>query len=123
MPVTRLSKSALMKLIEGQVKEEAQCIVQFYSNSCHLCHNLQEYYQQLADDPSYADLHFFAFNIEDAPGISERLNFNGVPTISSIVTGNGESVVKILADPMEPHKKTWYRVSEIKEFIEKGDKE
>ena len=84
---------------------------------------MQEYYQQVADDPSYEGIHFFAFNIDDAPEIPERLKFNGVPTISSILTGNGNAVIKILADPLEPHQKTWYRVSEIKEFIEKGDKE
>jgi len=119
MPVQRLSKEALQKILRGHVKEETTCVIKFYSNTCHLCHNLQEYYQDLADDGDYSDLHFFAFNIDDYPRAERLLNFNGVPTISLVKTGGTKPKVRVLPDPEEPNDLTWYKTSEIKQFIEK----
>tara|TARA_B100001250_G_scaffold342274_1_gene310526 strand:+ start:1817 stop:2188 length:372 start_codon:yes stop_codon:yes gene_type:complete len=121
MSIARLSLGALEKILQGEVKEDATCVVKFYSNGCHLCHALQEYYAEIAKEDKYSDLHFFAFNVDDYPSIEGRLKFNGVPTISVIRTrtGNKTSKVSIMPDPETPNKATWYRTSEIKRFIEK----
>ena len=78
MAVRRISTPALNKILSGKVNEDATCVVKFYSNGCHLCHNLKEYYQDLSDLDEYEDLQFFAFNTDDHPQIEKKLNFNGV---------------------------------------------
>ena len=119
MSVTRISTPALNKLLKGEVKEDSVCMVKFYSNNCHLCHNLKEYYEDLSDIEDYKDMHFFAFNIDDYPQMEKKLNFNGVPTISLIKTYADDRLpsVKVLSDPSRPNEQTWYRVSDIRNFI------
>ena len=117
MKVPRLSKSALQKILQGKVKEEAICVVKFYSNGCHYCKELHEPYVKLVDD--YEDIHFFAFNVDDYPNVEKLLNFNGTPSIFSIRTGAKKPKIRALPDPETPHEHTWYRVKDIINFIEK----
>lgn len=121
MSVDRLSVDALNKILSGKVKEDSTCVVKFYSNNCHLCHNLQDYYVDISNDEKYSDLHFFAFNIDDNQIIEKKLNFNGVPTISVIKTyaSDHKPRVRVLDDPPEPQEKTWYTSKYIKDFIER----
>jgi hypothetical protein len=84
-----------------------------------LCHNLKEYFEDIAGTTEYSDLHFFAFNVEDYPAIERQLNFNGVPTISLIKTGASKPKIRILPEPDKPNEETWYQVKDIKKFIEK----
>ena len=121
MSIPRLSLSALEKLLKGQVTEDATCVIKFYSNGCHLCHALQEYYAAIAEEDKYSDLHFFAFNVDDHPHIEKRLKFDGVPTISVIRSKKGKpkSAVRIMPEPEKPNEKTWYKVNEIRKFIDK----
>ena len=121
MIIPRLSLSALEKILQGEVTEDATCVVKFYSNGCHLCHALQEYYAAIAEEERYSDLHFFAYNVDDHPTIEKKLKFDGVPTISVIRSQQGKrkSAVRIMPEPDKPNDKTWYRVSEIKKFIDK----
>ena len=122
MSVSRLSSVALQKILSGEVKEDATCVVKFYSNGCHLCHNLKDYYEDLSNNDEYQDIHFFAFNIDNNPGIEKKLRFNGVPTISVIrtFTGDNEPKVRILKDPDNPNEQTWYRVADIRRFIKEN---
>ena len=69
MAVTRISKESLEDLLRGKVKEDATCVLKFYSNECHLCHALQDYFVGISDLEKYRDLHFFAYNIDDNPKI------------------------------------------------------
>lgn len=117
MNVNRLSKKALQKILSGQLKERATCVVKFYSNSCPLCHNLKESYEEIAEE--YRDIHFFAFNIGDYPEAEKILDFSGVPTISLIKTGGHQPRIRILADPPKPYENMWYNPTDIIEFIEK----
>ena len=119
MSVSRLSVNALDKILGGQVKEKATCVVKFYSNGCTFCHNLQNAYKELAEQ--YPDTHFFAFNIDDNEAIEKKLNFNGVPTISMIKTyaSDAKPRVRVLQDPDEPQEKTWYTSRYIRDFIER----
>ena len=121
MPVTRISSDTLENLLEGKVKEAATCVLKFYSNTCPMCHNLSEYFVKLSDDQQYEGVHFFAVNIDENPGIEKRLNFRGVPTIFVIHTniGNRQPTVRLLQDPEKPNDKTWYRVSDIRAFIQR----
>ncbi|MEK9770155.1 MAG: thioredoxin family protein [Betaproteobacteria bacterium] len=121
MSVDRLSVDALNKILAGQVKEDSTCIVKFYSNNCHLCHALQDYYVDISNDEKYSDLHFFAFNIDDNQIIEKKLKFNGVPTISVIKTfaSDHKPRVRVLDDPPEPQEKTWYTSKYIRDFIER----
>ena len=110
MSVKKISKQALDKIMAGKVREPATCVIKFYSNTCDLCHNLQEYYEAI---------HFFAFNIDEHPLIEKALGFNGVPTLSLMKVGIPKKRIRILEDPEDPHKLTWYRSSEIIDFIER----
>ena len=49
MSVDRLSTEGLKKILGGKVKEDATCVIKFYSNDCHLCHNLKEYYEDISN--------------------------------------------------------------------------
>jgi len=125
MSVKRITDEGLSMILHNQVRQPVNCVIKFYSNTCHLCHALQEYYTEIAD--SYNDdpnVVFYAYNIEDDPSIEKLLKFKGVPTIAIIkpnpdISSRRMSTYKILDEPEEPNKKTWYRVSDIKEFIEK----
>tara|TARA_R110000824_G_scaffold275336_1_gene464029 strand:+ start:4925 stop:5299 length:375 start_codon:yes stop_codon:yes gene_type:complete len=121
MSVVRISPDALKKILSGKVKEDATCVVKFYSNECHMCHSLSPYFEDIAANEDYEDLHFFAFNVLDNPSIEATLDFNGVPTISVIKTtrGNLKPRIRVMPDPLNPHKKTWYTVGEINEFIKR----
>ncbi len=121
MPVTRISNNSLEKILSGEIKENSTCVLKFYSNECHLCHSLSEYYTTISEDEKYKDIHFLAFNIADSPNIEKKLNFNGVPTIFIIHTnvGNRMPTLRLLPEPEKPNDKTWYRVSDIKRFIDK----
>ncbi len=116
MKVQRLSEEALQKIINGKAKP-ATCVIKFYSNGCDFCHALSEYYVDIAN--LYDDVQFFAFNIDDNPAIADKLGLNGVPSISLIKTGAPRNKMKILQDPDNPHKKTWYTSQYIKDFINK----
>jgi len=119
MSVDRLSTPALKKILNGEVKEDATCVVKFYSNGCHLCHNLKDYYEDLSGVKDYEDIHFFAFNVDNYPEIEKQLKFNGVPTISVIKTyaDNTKPKIRILRDPENPNEQTWYKINDIKSFI------
>ena len=121
MSVDRLTTLALDKILSGKVKEEATCVIKFYSNDCHYCHALAEYYKEIAEDEELSDVHFFAFNVYDNPSIEKRLKLNGVPTISIVqtTTGKGEAKVRTMPDPDSPNEKTWYYVKDIKNFIQR----
>ena len=119
MSVVRISPDALKKILSGRVKEDATCVVKFYSNECHMCQSLSSYYEDISDNEEYENVHFFAFNVLDYPQIERVLDFNGVPTISVIRTKKGKTKPRIrtMPDPLNPHKKTWYTANEITTFI------
>ena len=119
MPVSRLSKEALQKILRGNVVEESTCVIKFYSNSCHLCHNLKDYYHDLSENKEYEEIHFIAFNVDNYPEVEKQLKFNGVPTISVVKTfgADFQPTVRILRDPPEPNEHTWYRIKDSRQFI------
>ena len=121
MPVTRISNESLDKILKGEIKENSTCVLKFYSNDCHLCHSLSDYFTEISEEDEYSDLHFLACNVADCPGIEEKLKFNGVPTIFVIHTnmGNRRPTMRLLPEPEKPNEKTWYKVSDIKNFINK----
>ena len=117
--IARISREALDKILSGQVKKDVTCVVKFYTNTCPFCENLHEYYVDIAEDENYADLRFFAFNMEDNPDLEKKLNFNGVPTISCIkAKKDSASAITIMPDPDPPNKQTWYFSNDIRKFIE-----
>lgn len=117
MGVSRLTLPSLQKLVGGKIKEKATCIIKFYSNGCHYCHNLREYYEEISEEADYSEMHFFAFNVDDYPPIQKQLNLNGVPSIYILKTGGKKLKLRSLQEPDNPNKETWYRVKDIKEFI------
>ena len=116
MGVKRISIQALNNLLDGKTREAATCLIKFYSNDCHYCHALKDFYEEISSD--YEGVYFFAFNIDDHPEVERQLKFNGVPTIAMVIAEPPRTQVKILSDPEKPHKDTWYRRSDIKNFIE-----
>jgi len=125
MNVKRISSEGLAKILHNRVVVPVTCVIKFYSNNCHLCHALQEYYVDIANeyemDPNIV---FYAYNVADDPSIEKTMKFNGVPTIAVVnpspkSSPKTMSKYKVLAEPERPNEKTWYRVSDIKNFIEK----
>jgi len=121
MSVTRISRESLNDILAGNAREAATCVLKFYSNSCHMCQSLHEYYIHISDNEKYKDLHFFAFNVDDDPEIEASLNFKGVPTIFVVHShiGNRPATLRLLPDPEDPNEVTWYKVRDIKAFIDK----
>ena len=124
MNVKRITTEGLEKILHNKVLTPVTCVVKFYSNQCHLCHALQKYYIDIADE--YAldrNIVFYAYNMDDDPSIQKMLKFEGVPTIAVVNPNPGRSQkklsnFKILEEPESPHEKTWYRVRDIKNLIE-----
>ena len=115
MSVERLSKTALRKILSGKITEDATCVVKFYSNGCPMCKNLQGDFKDIAT--KHDDAYFFAFNIDDYPNVQKLLSFDGVPTIALIKTGGSTPKIRVLRDPENPNKDTWYTYSDISSFI------
>ena len=123
MPVSRISKEAILKMMSGKVKveKETPCVIKFYSNGCHLCHTLSSYYKDISD--SYDDVLFFAFNIDDDDEIPTKLNLNGVPSLTMFKINKGKKAkILNLPDPERPNNETWFTVGQIKNFIDRGIK-
>ena len=121
MKVERLSFKALKKILDGSIKTTAPCVIKFYSNECHYCHALQEYYEEIATN--YSDIYFFAFNTMDAPVIDKMIKINGVPSIVLVrPNGSRRPLVHLLDDPEKPNEHTWYRSNDITNFIERYKK-
>ena len=120
MPVTRISREALDSLLKGEIKQNATFVLKFYSNDCHLCHSLKDYYIDVSNKEEYKDLHFFAYNIDDYPELEDRLKFKGVPTIFVIHSniGNRRPTLRLLPEPENPNAKTWNKASDICKFLD-----
>jgi len=121
MAIQRLSKEALAMILNGDIKDDSTCVVKFYSNGCHLCHGLREYYEEISNKEKYNELHFFAFNVDDYPEVEKIMKFDGVTSIFVIHTniGNRRPALRLLAEPEEPNDKTWYKVKDITRFIDR----
>lgn len=123
MAIHRLSERGLNLILKGKVKEPSTCVIKFYSNGCHMCHNLQPYYQDIAEREEYEDLHFFAFNVDNGdPELEKRLKFEGVPTIGLVKVYpqmKRKAKVRILKDPENPNSETWFTTRDIRDFIDR----
>ena len=119
MAVTRISREALDSLLRGDIKENITFVLKFYSNNCHLCHSLRQYYLDISEREEYQDLEFFAYNIDDYPDIENKLNFKGVPTIFVVHAniGNRKPKLRLLPEPENPNDHTWYKTSDICNFL------
>ena len=113
--VTRINKRSLQKILSGQVKSPTKCVIKFYSTNCHYCHALKPSYESVSDE--YSQINFFAFNVTDYPEIENVLGFEGVPTIMMIESGKENPVRKMIEEPVDPDKKTWYTKDNIRDFI------
>tara|TARA_Y100000593_G_C4305490_1_gene335504 strand:- start:503 stop:835 length:333 start_codon:yes stop_codon:yes gene_type:complete len=98
--------------------DKTTVVVKFYSNGCHFCHALSEYYLDISEEEKYEGVYFFAHNVDDDGIIAEKLKLNGVPSIVLFQTQDGRCTkTRVLADPDKPHDKTWFTVKQIKTFI------
>tara|TARA_Y100000310_G_C20519426_1_gene732907 strand:- start:514 stop:879 length:366 start_codon:yes stop_codon:yes gene_type:complete len=116
MTVKRISAKSLNDILNGNTTKPVTCMIKVYSNECNYCHNLKEYFEDIAQ--KYKDIYFYAFNIADDLGLENRLGFNGIPTIIKVQADPPNAKVNILGDPDRPNKLTWYRSKDIKNFIE-----
>ena len=125
MSVKRINEESLHKILHNQVIKSTTCVVKFYSNSCHLCHSLQEYYVEVADEFSDEEnLHFYAFNIQDDPSIEKKLKFKGVPSIVAIkpdpdLPRQRLAEYTVIPEPKKPNNKTWFTTRQMRDFIKK----
>mgnify|MGYP003119541589 CR=1 FL=1 len=119
MSVERINYIALKKIASGQVKQDTTCVIKFYSNGCDMCHNLKQYYEDISNNEEYENIRFFALNVDRIVGLEEEFGFYGVPSIMLVNTYKRRKIpkIKILADPHEPNPQTFYKVKDIKNFI------
>ena len=119
--VTRLTHKNLHQIARGDTLKEAICIIKFYSSKCGFCHNLKDSYTALADSfEGNPDVYFFVYNVDGVSGqaMPKHIKINGVPTICRIETGRKNPIIKILDEPDEPDKLTWYHPRDILQFID-----
>jgi thiol-disulfide isomerase/thioredoxin len=121
MKVKRISSKTLNDILDGNTFQAETCLIKVYGNECNYCHNLKEYYEEVAKE--YEGVHFFAFNIADDMKLEKRLGFRGIPTIIKVRTQPPDAQINILGEPEDPNKLTWYRTSDIKHFIEETNHE
>ena len=117
MAVSRISTKAMQKIMDGGLKDtdKTTVVVKFYSNNCHYCHALSDYFINISDQNDYEDIYFFAHNVDDDGVVAEKLNLNGVPSIALFQTQSGKCIkTRILSDPDKPNDETWYTVKQIK---------
>ena len=123
MPVNRISTKAMEKIISGGLNDvdKTTVVVKFYSNGCHFCHALSEYFGGISDEDDFQDVYFFAYNVDDSEGsISQKLKLNGVPSIGLFQTQNGKCTkTRLLKDPDKPNESTWFTSKQIKSFIKR----
>ena len=118
MSVMRVSFTALQKILTGQLKEKATCVIKFYSTECKYCHALKEYYEDIAEQ--YGDIYFFAFNTDEDGWESMMPPINGVPTIALVkYNGYNKPQLHLIDEPHQPNEYTWYRTKDIVNFIER----
>ena len=116
MEITRLSKEGLEAIILGKTKRTFNCVVKFYSNECHLCLGLRDIYENTAKAFD-GKVHFLVFNSSDHPSLERLIDVNGTPTIV-FVKARKNPLVKVMEDPKEPDRKSWYHADDIAKFIE-----
>lgn len=122
MSVSRISTNAIQKIMNGGLKDpdRTTIVVKFYSNGCHYCHALSDYFIDISNEDDFEDIYFFAHNIDDDGIVAEKLKLNGVPSIALFQTQNGRCTkTRVLNDPEKPNDETWYTVKQIKNFIKK----
>ena len=122
MSVSRISTNAIEKIMNGGLKDpdRTTVVVKFYSNGCHYCHALSDYFIDISNEDDFEDIYFFAHNIDDDGVVAEKLKLNGVPSIALFQTQNGRCTkTRVLNDPEQPNDKTWYTAKQIKNFIKK----
>ncbi len=125
MSVNRVSSEVIEKIMNGGLRgdDTTTVVVKFYSNGCHYCHALSEYYVDISNQQEYEDVYFFAHNIDENEALATKLKLNGVPSIALFQTKAGKCTkTSLLKDPDAPHEKTWYTSSEIKRFINREKK-
>ena len=115
--IERLSKKNLRQILKGQIETSTPVlfVVKFYSNECHYCHALQDDFIKLST--KHDDAYFYAFNINDQPGIQKIIGFKGIPTICTFLIGSTKPRIRVMADPTTPHKQKWYHIANIDSFI------
>jgi len=116
--IQRIDRGSVIKILDGMIDEEHSIVIKFYASHCQYCHNLAEYYNDIAN--SFDDVLFFAFNMDDGLDLEQKYGFFGVPTFAHAKTAGKNTKVTFLADPDDPNEKTWYRVRDIEQFINKN---
>ena len=116
--VERIDLDILRNLVDGNVKEDATCVVKFYSTRCGYCDNLKPVYEALSEQYG-GKVHFFAINVDDPIDEKPPIEVNGVPSICMIEISN-EVKVTMLEEPQMPHPVTWYWLEYMKAFVDRG---
>ena len=101
MKVQRISEQSLKKILDGET-HDAVSVIKFYSLGCDFCHALSEYYTGLAEEKHYADINFFAYNVDEDEAAADALKLNGVPSIALVSCRNKKANIVTLKDPVKP---------------------
>ena len=121
MPRTqRINREDLEKIMDGGVAEKHSVMIKFYSQTCFMCHALAPIYMRISD--KHEDVLFYVYNmLEDAAGeiIEAKYGLDGVPSLCLVRTDGEHTKIKMMPNPQEPDKETWYYEDDIDDFIER----
>jgi thiol-disulfide isomerase/thioredoxin len=98
------------------VVERETCVVKFYSDSCPLCVHLSPVYEEIADDFKNRGVSFYKVDVAKEKELTDRMNFDGVPTLFLFYNGRYSEIPYPYDDPDDL---TGYRKSDIVDYINK----
>tara|TARA_R110000824_G_scaffold116244_2_gene267613 strand:+ start:2169 stop:2525 length:357 start_codon:yes stop_codon:yes gene_type:complete len=98
------------------VVERQTCMIKFYSESCPLCVHLAPVYQEIANEMKDLGrkISFYKIDVDKDKNISDRLDFEGVPTLFLFHDGRYSEVPYPYDNPEDL---TGYRKADIIEHI------
>ena len=100
------------------VVERQTCVIKFYSDGCHLCVHLKPVYEEMANEfkKSNNKIKFYKVDVDAEEKLTERLNFEGVPTLFLFHNGRYSEIPYPYDDPDDL---TGYRKDDIIAYIRK----
>mgnify|MGYP003656766345 CR=1 FL=1 len=105
-----IRKDYFSRFLDKEVKTEPH-VIKFYSETCHLCVDLQEVFKKLTNDLSN-DYKFVKVDIHKEEKLADLFSSDGVPTIIVYEGGNFHEI---------KYPEKGYSYEYLKEILTKGN--
>ena len=84
----KLDHRAFEELVE---EEEQTCLVLFSRKSCHVCQAVHPILEGLEEEYADSDFAFYQVDVEEEPGLFQRMGGKGVPQVLYFAHGEIEA--------------------------------